>query len=47
MAYGGGTVLAMAAQWEWWLLTKSLAQYGLLAIIMAFVLAHHFFEEQS
>jgi hypothetical protein len=42
MAYGGGTVLAMVAQCEWWLLTNSPTRYGLLAIVVAFVLALRF-----
>ena len=45
-SYGGGTVSAMAAHGEWWLLTNSPAHYGLLDVIMAFVMAPHFFREK-
>jgi len=39
LSYGGGTIPAMAVQWEWWLLTNSPAPCGSLAVIMASVLA--------
>jgi hypothetical protein len=45
--YDGGTILAMAAHGEWWLLTNSPARYGLLAIVVVFVLALYFFREKS
>jgi hypothetical protein len=35
----------MAAQQEWWLLTNSPAQYGLLVVIVGYVLAFYFFEK--
>jgi hypothetical protein len=47
VAYGGGTIPTMAAQWEWWLLTNSPAQYDLLAVVMASILSFRFFEEKS
>jgi hypothetical protein len=47
MAYSDGTIPAMAVQWEWWLLTNSLAWYGLLAIVVASILTFHFFGEKS
>jgi hypothetical protein len=47
MVYGGGTIPAMAAQWEWWLLTNSPTQYDLLAVVVASVLLFCFFEEKS
>jgi hypothetical protein len=37
----------MAVQGEWWLPTNSLARYGLLAVVVAFVLALRFFVEKS
>jgi hypothetical protein len=36
----------MLTQWKWWLLTNSPAWYGLLAVIVAFVLAFRFFAEK-
>jgi hypothetical protein len=45
--YGGGTVLAMAAHGEWWLLSNSPARYGLLAVVVVSVLALCFFREKS
>jgi hypothetical protein len=39
MEYGGGIVLVMAALWEWWLLTKSLVQHGLVVDVVASVMA--------
>ena len=47
MVFHGGTVLAMAVQWEWWLLTNSPSRYGLLDVIVASVLVLCFFEEKS
>ena len=46
-SYGGGTVLAMVVHGEWWFLTNSPTQYGLLAVAVAFVLALLFFREKS
>jgi hypothetical protein len=37
----------MAVQWEWWLLTNSPARYGLLVLVVAFVLVFRFFGEKS
>jgi hypothetical protein len=37
--YGGGTVPAVAAPWEWWLFTNFPARYGLIVDVVAFVLA--------
>jgi hypothetical protein len=42
-SYGGGTVMTMVVHGEWWLLTNSPTQYGLLAVVVAFVLALRFF----
>ena len=39
MAYGGDTVLAAAAPWEWWLFTNSPAQHGLVVVVVASILA--------
>jgi hypothetical protein len=47
VVYGGGTILAMATQWEWWLLTNSPAWYDLLAVVVASVMLFRFFEEKS
>jgi hypothetical protein len=46
-SYGGGTILAMVTHGEWWLLINSPARYGLLAVVVVFVLALCFFREKS
>jgi hypothetical protein len=39
VAYGGGIVLALAGQQEWWLLPNARARHGLLVVVVASVLA--------
>ena len=39
MAYGGGTVPAVEALWEWWLFTNFIVWHGLVIVVVAFVLA--------
>ena len=38
MAYGGGTLSAVTASWEWWLFTNFPARYGLVVGVVASVL---------